>query len=104
MVLGKEFEDAWSVNALMKSVRGNRMAKAAIETACWDLASRRAGLPLWKYLGGVNREINCGVSIGFQETPEALLEKIERGVAAGYQRIKIKIKPGWELDVVRQGR
>jgi O-succinylbenzoate synthase len=104
MVLGKEFEDASGVNALMKSVRGNRMAKAAIETACWDLASRRAGLPLWKYLGGVNREINCGVSIGIQETPEALLEKIERELAAGYQRIKIKIKPGWDLDVVRTVR
>src|SRR5216684_2524666 len=104
MVLGKEFEDASGVNALMKSVRGNRMAKAAIEAACWDLASKRAGLPLWRYLGGVNREINCGVSIGIQESPEALLEKIERELAAGYQRIKIKIKPGWDLDVVRTVR
>jgi len=104
MVLGKEFEDASGVNALMKSVRGNRMAKAAIETACWDLASKRAGLPLWKYLGGVNREINCGVSIGIQESPEALLEKIERELAAGYQRIKIKIKPGWDLEVLRKVR
>src|SRR5882762_411634 len=104
MVLGKEFEDAAGVNALMKSVRGNRMAKAAIETACWDLASKRAGLPLWKYLGGVNREINCGVSIGIQESMEVLLEKIERELAAGYQRIKIKIKPGWDLDVVKTVR
>src|SRR6267378_5852084 len=104
MVLGKEFEDASGVNALMKSVRGNRMAKAAIETACWDLASKRAGLPLWKYLGGVNREINCGVSIGIQNTPEALLEKIEKELAAGYQRIKIKIKPGWDVNIIEQVR
>jgi len=104
MVLGKEFEETAGVNALMKSVRGNRMAKAAIETACWDLASKRAGQPLWKYLGGVNREINCGVSIGIQESLEDLLEKIERELAAGYQRIKIKIKPGWDLDVVRKVR
>ncbi|HMG76486.1 MAG TPA: o-succinylbenzoate synthase [Pyrinomonadaceae bacterium] len=104
MVLGKESKDAAGVNSLMKKVRGNRMAKAAIETACWDLASKRAGMPLWKYLGGVNEEIACGVSIGIQESPEALLEKIERELAAGYQRIKIKIKPGWDLDVVRKVR
>jgi len=80
------------------------MAKAAIETACWDLASKRAGQPLWKYLGGVNQEIDCGVSIGIQESLEALLDKIQLELTAGYQRIKIKIKPGWDLEVVRQVR
>jgi O-succinylbenzoate synthase len=104
MVLGKEFDDAAGVNALMKKVRGHRMAKAAIETACWDLEAKRAGVPLWKHLGGTREEIPCGVSIGIQESPEALLDKIERELAAGYQRIKIKIKPGWDLDVVRKVR
>jgi o-succinylbenzoate synthase len=103
MVVGQQVEAA-EVGGLMKRVRGNRMAKAAIETACWDLESKRAGVPLWKHLGGVHEEIACGVSIGIQDSPEALLEKIETELAAGYQRIKIKVKPGWDLTIVRKVR
>jgi len=104
MVLAKNVASASQILPLMKSVRGHRMAKAAIETACWDLEARKAGLPLWKHLGGVRTEIACGVSIGIQETPETLLEKIETEVRAGYQRIKIKIKPGWDVNIVEQVR
>jgi O-succinylbenzoate synthase len=104
MVVGREVETAAGTNELMKKVRGHRMAKAAIETACWDLESKRAGVPLWKHLGGVHEEIPCGVSIGIQDSRELLLEKIARELAAGYQRIKIKIKPGWDIDVVRRVR
>jgi O-succinylbenzoate synthase len=104
MVVGREAEGAAGVADLMKKVRGNRMAKAAIETACWDLESKRAGVPLWQHLGGVRREIACGVSIGIQDSPEELLEKIAIELAAGYQRIKIKIKPGWDLTAVRKVR
>jgi len=104
MVVGHEVVDAAGANDLMKKVRGNRMAKAAIETACWDLESKRAVAPLWKYLGGTHEEIPCGVSIGIQDSPDALLEKIEKELNAGYQRIKIKIKPGWDIDIVRRVR
>jgi O-succinylbenzoate synthase len=104
MVVNHEVEQAATINALMKSVRGNRMAKAAIETACWDLESKRTGVPLWQHLGGTREEIACGVSIGIQDSPEVLLEKIEKELAAGYQRIKIKVKPGWDLTVVRKVR
>ena len=104
MVAGKQVEDATAVFDLMKSVRGHHMAKAAIETACWDLEAKRAGQPLWRHLGGVHEEIACGVSIGIQDSPEALLEKIEKELAAGYQRIKIKIKPGWDVEIVRKVR
>jgi o-succinylbenzoate synthase len=104
MVAGQQVGDAAEVVGLMKKVRGHRMAKAAIETACWDLESKRAGVPLWKHLGGTREEIPCGVSIGIQDSPEALLEKIGTELAAGYQRIKIKIKPGWDLSVVRKVR
>ncbi len=104
MVVGCEVESADAVGRLMKKVRGNRMAKAAIETACWDLEAKVAGVPLWKHLGGVQTEIPCGVSIGIQDSPDALLEKIEKELAAGYQRIKIKIKPGWDLDIVERVR
>ena len=104
MVIGREFERARDVYPLMKSVRGNRMAKAALETACWDAAAKRAGVPLWQYAGGTQVEIPCGVSIGIQDSPEALLEKIEREINAGYQRIKIKIKPGWDLSILERVR
>ena len=100
IVIGKEIENAADVWKLMQPVRGNRMAKAAIETACWDLEAKQLGVPLWKHLGGERREIPCGVSIGIQNTPEDLLEQIESELAAGYQRIKIKIKPGWDVNVV----
>ena len=104
MVVGQEVENAAAVFDLMKSVRGHRMAKAAIETACWDLEAKRADTPLWRHLGGVHQEIACGVSIGIQNSPEELLQKIDREVKAGYQRIKIKIKPGWDLEIVREVR
>jgi O-succinylbenzoate synthase len=104
MVLGHEVAGASDIFPLMKAARGNRMAKAALETACWDLEAKRAGVPLWKHLGGVRREIPCGVSIGIQDTVEALLEKIERELKAGYQRIKIKIKPGWDINILEKVR
>jgi o-succinylbenzoate synthase len=104
MVLGQEVESAAAVSPLMRAVRGHRMAKAAIETACWDLEARLLGVPLWKHLGGTREEIECGVSIGIQDTPELLLEKIEHELSAGYRRIKIKIKPGWDARVIEQVR
>ncbi|HEX8142574.1 MAG TPA: o-succinylbenzoate synthase [Pyrinomonadaceae bacterium] len=104
MVIGREVEAAAQVFPLMRGVRGHRMAKAAIEAACWDLEAKRLGLPLWKHLGGVQEEIECGVSIGIQETIEKLLEKIERELASGYRRIKIKIKPGWDARVIEEVR
>ena len=104
IVVTRELASAAQAFSLMRSVRGHRMAKATIETACWDLEAKRAGMPLWKYLGGLQTEIPCGVSIGIQNTPEALLEKIERELEAGYQRIKIKIKPGWDVNIIERVR
>ena len=104
MVLGKSIDSAADGHSLMESVRGHRMAKATIENACWDLEAKRAGVPLWKHLGGTRSEVACGVSIGIQDTPEILLEKIRTEVDAGYQRIKIKIKPGWDLKIVERVR
>jgi O-succinylbenzoate synthase len=104
MVLGKEVASAADVWNLMKPVRGNRMAKATIETAGWDLEAKKLGVPLWRHLGGVNQEIACGVSIGIQDTVEQLLEKIQTELNAGYQRIKIKISPRWDHDVIKRVR
>lgn len=104
MIIGKNIESAAQAFGLMKRLRGHRMAKATIETACWDLEAKRAGVPLWKHLGGVRSELACGVSIGIQDTPEILLEKIRKELDAGYQRIKIKIKPGWDLKIIERVR
>jgi O-succinylbenzoate synthase len=104
MVIGQRVESASDVFGLMRPVRGHRMAKATIETACWDLEAKKLGVPLWKHLGGTHREISCGVSIGIQDTPDILLEKIGKEVDAGYQRIKIKIKPGWDVAIVTRVR
>jgi len=104
MVVGKKVKNAAETFSLMKAVRGHRMARAAIETACWDLEAKKAATPLWKHLGGSRQEISCGVSIGIQDSPEILLEKIAKEVDAGYQRIKIKIKPGWDLQIVERVR
>ena len=76
------------------------MAKAALENALWDIEAQKQNIPLAKLLGGTLEEIPCGVSIGIQNSIPELLEKIDREVAAGYQRIKVKIKPGWDLDVL----
>jgi o-succinylbenzoate synthase len=102
MVIGRNIESAAHAFSLMKSVRGHRMAKATIENACWDLEAKKLGVPLWKHLGGSRTEISCGVSIGIQDSVEILLEKIRKEVDAGYQRIKIKIKPGWDVKVVER--
>jgi O-succinylbenzoate synthase len=104
MVVGREVDGANKVWNLMRSVRGHRMSKAALEMACWDLEAKTAGVPLWQHLGGSNRPIPCGVSIGIQDSPETLLESIQREVAAGYQRIKIKIKPGWDIKIIERVR
>jgi o-succinylbenzoate synthase len=104
MLLAKKFESASEAFAAMRPVRGHRMAKATLENACWDLEAKKLGVPLWRHLGGTRNEIACGVSIGIQNTPEILLEKIRKEVDAGYQRIKIKIKPGWDLKIVERVR
>ncbi len=104
MVVGREVENASEIFDLMKRARGHRMSKAGIETACWDLEAKKLGVPLWRHLGGVNQEIECGVSIGIQDSVEQLIEKIQTEVDAGYQRIKIKIAPHWDYDIIKRLR
>jgi o-succinylbenzoate synthase len=97
-LVGQNLESATESVRLMARVRGNRMAKAALENALWDAEAKQKQMPLWKLLGGARHEIDCGVSIGIQDSIEQLLKKIETELAAGYQRIKIKVKPGWDLE------
>jgi len=81
--------------------KGHPMAKAGLELALWDLHAKKRGLPLWKIYGGTKQEIASGVSVGIQDTVEQLVERIVSFLDEGYQRVKIKIKPGWDVDVCR---
>jgi O-succinylbenzoate synthase len=103
-VLGRALEDAAECVRLFGRIRENRMACGGLEAAVWDLEARLLERPLWRHVGGTRTEISCGVSIGIQESVPALIDTIERELAAGYQRIKIKIKPGWDVDVVGEVR
>jgi len=104
LLMQSELDGGRDCGARFARVRGHRMAKAALENAVWDAEARQKQEPLWKLLGGTRREIACGVSIGIQDSPEQLLEKIETELAAGYRRIKIKVKPGWDLNVLEKIR
>ncbi len=97
-------ERADQVNDALARIRGNRMAKGGVEAAIWDLEARLAEKPLWQHIGGSQEEIACGVSIGLQQDIEALLEKVAREIEAGYQRIKIKIKPCQDVALVEAVR
>jgi o-succinylbenzoate synthase len=104
-VLNVELNSAEDVYPRLQHIRGHNMTKGGLEAAVWDLQARLNGNPLWKEIGaGARREIPCGVSIGIQDNVGQLLEKIETELAAGYRRIKMKIKPGWDVDVIRDVR
>ncbi|MDG0812718.1 o-succinylbenzoate synthase [Cohnella rhizosphaerae] len=92
------------ISARWRHIRGNYMAKSALESACWDLYSKLNGLTLTEAIGGNKRELDVGVSIGIQASLTELLEKIESNLAKGYKRIKIKIMPGWDIDIVEAVR
>ncbi len=103
-LLGKRLESARECPALFGKVTGHRMAKAGLENALWDAEALQKKQPLWKLLGGTRSEIPCGVSIGIQDSVEQLLDKIQTELAAGYRRIKVKVKPGWDVNVLERIR
>lgn len=101
LVLGRVFAHPADVYPALSRVRGHNMAKAAVEMAAWDLFARQQGLPLHQVLGGTARDIPAGVSIGIQDSLDELVERVGAELAEGYRRIKIKVKPGWDVDAVR---
>ena len=104
LILGKEVGSASDIPRTFAAIRGHEMARAAIENALWDVEAQQKNLSLAQLLGGTQSELKCGVSIGLQASPEVLLEKVAVELHAGYQRIKLKIKPGKDLEVVRAVR
>jgi O-succinylbenzoate synthase len=99
-VLGVEFAHPREIFGALGAIRGHNMAKAAVEMAAWDLFARLQGVPLASVLGGTRTRIESGVSIGIQDSLDQLGGKIDTELAAGYRRIKIKIKPGWDVNAV----
>jgi o-succinylbenzoate synthase len=104
LIIGRRFDHPREIFPALKRIRGHNMAKAGVEMAMWDLYARSIGQPLSKVLGGTRDRIASGVSIGIQDSFDQLLEKVAKELAAGYQRIKIKIKPGWDIEAVERVR
>lgn len=97
--------DAGAVDATrfyerLRSVPGDAFAKAGLEGALWDAYAQTAGLPLCELLGARGRVIPSGVAIGIYDQVAELLERVERYVAEGYRRVKIKVQPGWDVEAV----
>jgi O-succinylbenzoate synthase len=100
VLIGRDLLTASEVAHLLQGIRGHYMAKGGVENALWDVEAQQKKMPLWKLLGGTREETVCGVSLGIRETPQALVTKVEEELRSGYQRIKLKIKPGKDLDFV----
>ena len=96
-ILGVDIQGPEDLQRRMDSVRGHQMAKAGLEMALWDLLGKAQGRPLRALLGGVRERVEVGVSVGLQASPEALVQVVERYLAQGYRRVKIKIKPGRDV-------
>ncbi|HET91056.1 MAG TPA: o-succinylbenzoate synthase, partial [Chloroflexi bacterium] len=104
MLLGQEVDAAAQVFERMALVRGHPMAKTGLEEALWDVEARQQGVSIAQLLGSTCSHIPCGVSVGIQDSLADLLTLVEGYLEQGYRRIKVKIKPGWDLDVVRELR
>jgi o-succinylbenzoate synthase len=104
-VLGRSFGGPEEVHPVLeKNFRGHHMAKAAVEMAAWELAARTEGISLSKKLGGTRDRIRVGISLGIQASPEVLVGKARAALERGYRKVKIKIKPGADLDYIRAVR
>jgi len=96
-LLGQDVQDAADFQRRVAGIRGHPLAKAGVEMAIWDLLGKRSGRSLRELLGGTRQKVEVGVSIGLQESPEALVRAVENYLAQGYRRVKIKIRPGRDV-------
>lgn len=104
VLIGKELARASDLPVLMSAIRGHEMAKAGVENALWDVQAQIHNMPLSQNIGGTLTEVACGVSLGIRENPYSLIKKVQEELSSGYQRIKLKIKPGKDLEYVSEVR
>lgn len=104
LIVGKQFAAASEIPDVLTRIRGHQMAKAAVENALWDIEAQQKKMPLAKLLGGTRDEIACGVSLGIRENPTSLIQKVEEELSKGYRRVKMKIKPGKDLEFAAAAR
>ena len=103
-ILGEPLRDISDLARRLAPFRGHNMAKAGLELAFMDLFARLKCQSLSHLIGGTRESIPVGVSLGIQPTLDNLLQRVDRYLGLGYQRIKLKIKPGWDIDVVGEVR
>lgn len=101
LLLQSKLSHPKEVTELFKPFKRNMMAKAGIETAVWDLYAKQQGEPLYKILGGNKTEVDVGISLGLEKTDEEIIERVREKVEEGYKRIKVKIKPGRDIEMIR---
>jgi len=99
-LIGKKLSAATEFPGLVAQIRGHQMAKSGVENALWDCEAQLKRVPLHKLLGGAMDEIASGVSLGIRETPQSLVQKVGEELRGGYQRIKLKIKPGKDYEFI----
>lgn len=98
LILGQDVVDAQDFQTRVAGIRGHHLAKAGVEMAVWDLLGKRDGKSLYEMFGGTRKRVEVGVSIGIQESASALVRTVDSYLEKGYRRVKIKIKPGREVD------
>jgi O-succinylbenzoate synthase len=104
LLLGQEVGSGEQLQQRLAGIKGNHFAKAAFDLAWWDLHARAAGQPLWKLLGGVKPTVEVGADFGVMDTITELLDSIEAANERGYQRVKLKFRPGWDLWMIEAVR
>lgn len=101
LLLHKEIKHPDEVSELFAPIRRNNMAKASIEGAIWDIYAQQQNQSLAQVLGGTKDKIEVGISIGIQPSIDDLIAVVDRSLKQGYKRMKVKIKPGWDVNVIR---
>ena len=100
LLLGREIASGEDLQQRLSHIKGNQFAKAALDSAWWDLYAGTRGEPLWKTLGGSGPTVDVGADFGIMETIESLLDTIGAAVESGFKRIKLKYRPGWDLEMI----
>ncbi|MFH1008967.1 MAG: o-succinylbenzoate synthase [Candidatus Latescibacterota bacterium] len=104
LLIGQELDSGEALQKRLAGIKGNYFAKAAFDMAWWDLYAKSLGEPLWKVLGGQGPKVTVGADFGIMESVDLLLETIDAAKEQGYKRVKLKYRPGWELNMIEAVR